>query len=184
VNPGKLSTSWSEATLERTPQYAIQIADVLSWILVWPSCKLRTHRPTSQPSPQNRPTSLQQDIFWKPVDGSGEAEVLTTSAYTQVPTSWSHNGVLSYAEGPLGQRDFWVLSLEGDRNHNRYSPLSSMNAIQSSRQMVSGLYSLPISQAETKFVRNLIQVRVNGSRWPFLMAEDLLSSLLLSLAPS
>jgi len=38
--------------------------------------------------------------------------------------------------------------------------------------------------AETKFVRSLIQVRMNDSRWPFLMAEDLLSSLLLSLAPS
>ncbi len=119
MNPGKLSTSRSEATLERTLQYAIQIADALSWILFWPSCKLPTHRPTSQPSPQNRPTSLQQDTFWKPVDGSGEAEVLTTSAYTQVPTSWSHNGVLSYAEGLLGQRDFWVLSLEGDRNHKQ-----------------------------------------------------------------
>lgn len=67
---------------------------------------------------------------------------------------------------------------------NRYSPLSAMKAIQSSRQMVSGLNSLPISQAETKFVRNLIQVRVNGSEWPVLKAEDLLSSLLLSLAPS
>jgi len=51
-------------------------------------------------------------LFWKPADGSGEAELLRTRQYAFGPTSWSADGkLLAFDQGG----DIWVLSLEGGR---------------------------------------------------------------------
>jgi Tol biopolymer transport system component len=57
------------------------------------------------------------NLFWKPADGSGAAERLTTSEYTQIPQSWSPDGqVLGFHElHPITNWDIWVLPLEGER---------------------------------------------------------------------
>ena len=54
------------------------------------------------------------NLFWKPANGSGAAERLTTGEYVQVPESWSPDGqVLAFAEDhPINGADIWVLSLE------------------------------------------------------------------------
>ena len=56
-------------------------------------------------------------MFWKPADGSGTEERLTTSQYPQVAQSWSPDGkVLAFHEvHPTTGRDIWLLPLEGDR---------------------------------------------------------------------
>jgi len=58
---------------------------------------------------------VEEDISWKPVDGSGEAELLTSSR--QAPTSWSLEDVLAYSVSSAAgaPRDIWMLSLEGER---------------------------------------------------------------------
>ena len=63
-----------------------------------------------------------RNIFWKPADGSGAAERLTTSAGEQTPSSWSPDGQLlafyeRYADetGTTSNRDIWVLPLEAER---------------------------------------------------------------------
>jgi len=65
----------------------------------------------------------QSNLFWKPADGSGQAERLTTGQQVQSPSSWSPDGQLlafferSPAEpaGDSGNYDIWVLPLAGDR---------------------------------------------------------------------
>ncbi|MHC4539905.1 MAG: protein kinase domain-containing protein [Planctomycetota bacterium] len=56
-------------------------------------------------------------IFWQPVDGSREAELLYSSQHTLVPSCWSSDGEqLLFAESlPTSMTDIWVLSLEVDR---------------------------------------------------------------------
>ena len=60
-------------------------------------------------------------MFWKPSDGSGAPERLTTSDNIQSPTSWSSDGRFltfyerSIAGGSSTGRDIWVLPLEGER---------------------------------------------------------------------
>jgi len=57
-------------------------------------------------------------ILWKPVDGSGDAELLYSSEYDPRPSSWSPNGKLlafHYRSHPTTGHDVWVLSLEGTR---------------------------------------------------------------------
>ncbi|MCH8268862.1 MAG: PD40 domain-containing protein [Acidobacteria bacterium] len=58
-----------------------------------------------------------ENLFWKPADGSGAAERLTTSEYLQWATSWSPDGqVLAFTEShPTSGADIWVLPLEGER---------------------------------------------------------------------
>lgn len=63
------------------------------------------------------------NLFWKPADGSGAAERLTTSENaTQSPSSWSSDGqVLAFFQRSVGEddsntlRDIWVLPIEGER---------------------------------------------------------------------
>jgi len=57
------------------------------------------------------------NIFWKPADGSGPEERLTTSTNLQAPTSWSPDGkALAFAEpDPKTGFDIWVLPMEGER---------------------------------------------------------------------
>ena len=56
-------------------------------------------------------------LFWKPVDGSGLAEQLTTSEYMQFPNSWSPDGnwLLFTELHPVTKADLWVLPNEGER---------------------------------------------------------------------
>ena len=77
---------------------------------------------------------IREDIFWVAVDGTSEAEQLTTSEAVQIPISWSPDGALSYTEGPVIQRDIWVLPsqtgskpnpfmvTEFDERHPMFSP--------------------------------------------------------------
>ncbi len=58
------------------------------------------------------------NLYWKPGDGSGQAERLTESKYNQQPQSCSPDGkLLAYQEEIRGPEstgyDIWVLSLEG-----------------------------------------------------------------------
>jgi serine/threonine-protein kinase len=58
------------------------------------------------------------DIYWKPADGSGAEETLTSGpSLIQVPTSWSPDGkFLTYwTVGLETGRDIWILPLEGER---------------------------------------------------------------------
>ena len=57
------------------------------------------------------------NLFWKLADGSGEAERLTVSDYSQVPSSLSPDGqVLIFNQlDPTTNYDLWVLPLTGDR---------------------------------------------------------------------
>jgi serine/threonine protein kinase/WD40 repeat protein len=58
-----------------------------------------------------------ENLFWKPVDGSGDAELLHSSQYRLCPFSWSPNGKLLtfYEVHPNSGYDIWILPLEGAR---------------------------------------------------------------------
>ena len=57
------------------------------------------------------------NLFWKPVDGSGDAELLHSSQYNLNSYSWSANGkLLAFVQThPTTGNDIWVLPLEGAR---------------------------------------------------------------------
>ena len=53
------------------------------------------------------------NLYWRPADGSGAEERLTTSDNSDTPYSWSLDGkVLAFAKG---SHDIWILPLGGDR---------------------------------------------------------------------
>ncbi len=58
-----------------------------------------------------------RNVWWKPVDGSGTEEQLTSGDHNQTPHSWSPDGqVLFYNDSDPVKRDgIWVLPLEGER---------------------------------------------------------------------
>ncbi len=61
-------------------------------------------------------TPNQRTIDWKAADGSGKVETLTAGEYIVFPHSWSRDGqVLAFYENKAGQRDIWILPMEGDR---------------------------------------------------------------------
>ena len=54
------------------------------------------------------------DIFWKPADGSVEAQALLIREYNQRPWSWSPDGrILAFTERTPAGLDIWVMPLEG-----------------------------------------------------------------------
>ena len=57
------------------------------------------------------------NLFWQRADGSGGLERLTTSEYSQAPSSWSPDGqLLAFTElNPAMARDIWVLRLSDRR---------------------------------------------------------------------
>jgi serine/threonine-protein kinase len=57
------------------------------------------------------------NLFWKPADGSGAEERLTTSGNIQIPGSFSPDGrtFLYHEVDPQTGRDVWILPLEGER---------------------------------------------------------------------
>jgi hypothetical protein len=73
-------------------------------------------------------TAGNENLFWKPLDGSGLADRLTTGDYLQVAASWSPDGqTLAFVEAhPETGNDIWVLPLTGERRpraiiHTRFS---------------------------------------------------------------
>jgi serine/threonine-protein kinase len=58
-----------------------------------------------------------RNIWWKPVDGSGTEEQLTSGEHVQTPQSWSPDGQnLIYLDSdPFARDGIWVLPLEGER---------------------------------------------------------------------
>ena len=62
-------------------------------------------------------TGGNENIFWKPADGSGPAERLATSDSLQYPAAWSPDGqTLAFVESrPETGLDIWVLPFSGDR---------------------------------------------------------------------
>jgi len=57
-----------------------------------------------------------RELYWKPADGSGQAEpLLNMNSETRlIPTSWSSDGESLAFYSPDGARDIWTLPREGD----------------------------------------------------------------------
>ena len=57
------------------------------------------------------------NLFWKPADGSGPEQRLTTGEHADNPSSWSPDGqLLAYHKvHPETGRDLWVVPTDGDR---------------------------------------------------------------------
>src|SRR5262249_47795158 len=76
-------------------------------------------RPVWTPDGKRLIFSGPRGLFWKPSDGSGPEERLTTSEYAQFAESWSADGkTLAVMQGsgpvtPSGPDDIWVLSFSG-----------------------------------------------------------------------
>ncbi len=65
------------------------------------------------------------NLYWRPADGSGAEERLTTADESDTPSSWSPDGkVLAFAKGT---REIWILPLEGDRKPQPFLRTSSSN---------------------------------------------------------
>jgi serine/threonine-protein kinase len=67
--------------------------------------------------PSMRSGGTTVNLFWKPADGSGAAERLTTSEYGQQPYSWSHDGkriLFHQSVDPETGFDIWMLPIEDD----------------------------------------------------------------------
>jgi serine/threonine-protein kinase len=62
------------------------------------------------------------NLFWKPADGTGVAERLTTSDWHQDPSSWSPDGkILAFAQDhPATDWDIWLLHMDGDRREESF----------------------------------------------------------------
>ena len=56
------------------------------------------------------------NLFWMQADGTGEVEQLSTSLESQIPFSWSPDGLLAYRQNTGGVAgDIWFLPLKGER---------------------------------------------------------------------
>ena len=68
-----------------------------------------------------RETQGVSNLFWQPVDGSGNAERLTTSRFHQRPASWSPDDKeLVFSQGhPKTRGDIWAASIDGGRVTSR-----------------------------------------------------------------
>ncbi len=62
------------------------------------------------------------NLFWKPADGSGAAERLSTSDWHQDPASWSPDGkILAYAQDHATTGwDIWLLHMDGKRREEAF----------------------------------------------------------------
>jgi serine/threonine-protein kinase len=105
---------------------------------------------------------IDQDIFWKAADGSGEAELLETNPNGKLPTSWSPDGrVLAFSRrsgmGHVGSDwDIWLLAPEGqgweaqplvqspfNESHAMFSPDGGWVAFNSDRSGQNEVYVRP-----------------------------------------
>jgi serine/threonine-protein kinase len=66
-------------------------------------------------------------IYWKPADGSGAEERLTSSSNLQSLGSWSPDGkLLAYSQfDPKSQQDIWILPMEGNRQPRAFLKTAS-----------------------------------------------------------
>jgi Tol biopolymer transport system component len=69
-------------------------------------------------------TGVPGDIYEKPVDGSGQEELLLTTRNLKVPNQWSRDGkfIVYYELGARTQRDVWVLPVD-DRGKATGKPI-------------------------------------------------------------
>ncbi len=66
------------------------------------------------------------NLYWRPADGSGAEERLTTSNDSDTPYSWSPDGkLLAFGKG---NQAIWILPLEGDRKPQPFLETSSFAA--------------------------------------------------------
>jgi serine/threonine-protein kinase len=102
-------------------------------------------------------------IYWKRADGTGDAELLLTTATPQTPGSWSPDGqTLAFEDfvGSIGS-DIKMLSLEGDHSDflatpfnettPRFSPDGRWLAYVSNESGRSEIYVLPYPGAEARW---------------------------------
>ena len=72
-------------------------------------------------------------LYWKPADGSGEVERLTTSEHPQFPTSWSPDGTTLAFEVRADDtvRDIWVfrVGVDGPPEPFLQTPFNETNAV-------------------------------------------------------
>ena len=120
------------------------------------------------------------NLYWKPADGSGAAERLTTSEHTQTPSSWSLDGkFLAFYErattvgSSTTEGDIWVLPLEGERKPQpflqtqfyesspTFSPDGSWLAYVSNESGRNEVYVLPYPGPGGKW-----QISTEGGREP------------------
>ena len=114
------------------------------------------------------------NLFEILADGTGEPQQLTDSRPTQTPSSLSINGVLAYSEGPLANRDIWMLPLEGDRKpypfvvtqsseyHPQFSPDGRWVAFNSGRSGQMEIWIKPYPDG------GMVQISTDGGvepRW-------------------
>ena len=114
-----------------------------------------------------------QDLYWMPVDGSSEGELLITGTEGQVPGSWSSEGVLAYAEGPGTARDIWVIQPDQEREpqgflvtqfnerHAVFSPDGKWMALTSNQSGRDEVYVKPYAT-----VGSMVQISTNGGAEP------------------
>lgn len=73
----------------------------------------------------------QSNLYWKPADGTGAEERLTTTAHAQIAASVSPDGrLLTFVEfDPLRTADIWTLTLDGTRRPQPFlqTPFSEGN---------------------------------------------------------
>ncbi|MCZ6878202.1 MAG: protein kinase, partial [Acidobacteria bacterium] len=115
------------------------------------------------------------NLFWKPVDGSGEAEQLANSEYSQTPYSVTPDGaILGFSERALDTgRDIWVLQLDGDsraepflrtpfdESEPAFSPDGHWIAYVSNESGRNEIYVLPFPGSGRKW-----QISTEGARAP------------------
>ena len=115
----------------------------------------------------------QTSILWMFADESGEAENLINSRTSVIPNSWSPDGVLSYAQGPAGRPEIWMLSLEGERkpqsflspqfygDQSNFSPDGKWVAFRSNRSGQDEVYVRPYPDEG-----GIAQISTNGGTQP------------------
>jgi len=114
-----------------------------------------------------------QDLYWMPVDGSSEGELLVTGTDAQIPSSWSSEGVLAYAEGPGTAKDIRVIQPNQEKEpqeflvtqfnelHAVFSPDGRWIALTSNQSGRDEVYVKPYARDG-----NMVQISTNGGAEP------------------
>ena len=116
-----------------------------------------------------------EKIFWKPADGTGEAEELSGSEYPRYPSSITPDGkTLAFVETqPSKLRDIWTMPLTGDRKPKPL--LATANDEWAPRFSPDGRGMAYVSNETGRneiFVRSLLtaggrkQISTDGGTWP------------------
>ncbi len=115
----------------------------------------------------------QEALFWISADGSGEAEEIMAGPLSQIPDSYSREGVLAYSLTAVpGNRDLWVLppevespieflSTQYDERQAMFSPGGDWIAFTSDRSGQDEIYVTAYPEGGTSH-----QVSIGGGREP------------------